>query len=158
MLFRSGMDIANIAGQEAVGSLVKFIDGRPFKSGYRRFRIKTVQGIDDYAMIAEVVRRRYKYALKGEELWPDLILIDGGLGHLHAAQKALEELSAPPVRIASIAKKHEEIYLPEAQGPVRLASTAPARKLLQYVRDEAHRFAQHYHHILRSKKLLNEGP
>ncbi len=153
-----GMDIANIAGQEAVGSLVKFIDGRPFKSSYRRFRIKTVQGIDDYAMIAEVVRRRYKYALKGEELWPDLILIDGGLGHLHAAQKALEELSAPPVRIASIAKKHEEIYLPEAQGPVRLGSTAPARKLLQYVRDEAHRFAQHYHHILRSKKLLNEGP
>jgi excinuclease ABC subunit C len=151
-----GMDIANIAGEEAVGSLVKFIDGKPFKNGYRRFKIKTVKGIDDYAMIAEVVKRRYKYALKGEELWPDLILIDGGLGHLHAAQNALVELKAPPVQIASIAKKHEEIYLPDADKPLRLASNSPARKLLQYVRDEAHRFAQHYHHILRSKKLLNE--
>ena len=80
-----GIDVANIAGAEAVGSLVKFIDGRPFKSGYRRFKIKTVRGIDDYAMIAEVVKRRYKYALAGEELWPDLVLIDGGLGHLHAS-------------------------------------------------------------------------
>ena len=87
-----GIDVANIGGAEAVGSLVKFIDGRPFKSGYRRFKIKTVKGIDDYAMIAEVVRRRYKYALQGEELWPDLILIDGGLGHLHAAEAALSEL------------------------------------------------------------------
>jgi hypothetical protein len=73
---------------------VKFIDGRPFKAGYRRFRIKTVEGSDDYAMIAEVVKRRYKYALRGEELWPDLILIDGGLGQLHAAESALRELFA----------------------------------------------------------------
>jgi excinuclease ABC subunit C len=151
-----GVDIANIGGAEAVGSLVKFIDGKPFKNGYRRFKIKTVRGIDDYAMIAEVVKRRYKYAIKGEELWPDLILIDGGLGHLHAAQEALAELNAPPVKIASIAKKHEEIYLPDTDGPLRLASNSPARRLLQYVRDEAHRFAQHYHHILRGKKLLNE--
>jgi len=152
-----GMDIANIGGAEAVGSLVKFIDGKPFKNGYRRFKIKTVRGIDDYAMIAEVVKRRYKYALKGEELWPDLILIDGGLGHLHAAQHALAQLNAPPVKIASIAKKHEEIYLPDTEKPLRLASNSPARKLLQYVRDEAHRFAQHYHHILRGKKMLNEN-
>ena len=69
-----GIDIAHIGGSEAVGSLVKFIDGRPFKNGYRRFKIKTVTGIDDYAMIAEVVKRRYKYALAGEELWPDLVL------------------------------------------------------------------------------------
>ena len=89
-----GIDIANISGAEAVGSLVKFIDGRPFKNGYRRFKIKTVKGIDDYAMIAEVVRRRYKYALRGEELWPDLILIDGGLGHLHAAEAALKGMIA----------------------------------------------------------------
>ena len=87
-----GIDIANIGGKEAVGSLVKFIDGRPFKAGYRRFKIKTVEGSDDYAMIAEVVRRRYKYALAGEELWPDLILIDGGLGQLHAAENALKQL------------------------------------------------------------------
>jgi excinuclease ABC subunit C len=151
-----GIDIANIGGQEAVGSLVKFIDGRPFKSGYRRFRIKTVIGVDDYAMIREVIRRRYKHAKEGEELWPDLVLIDGGLGHLHAAQEAFAAMEAAPPRLASIAKKHEDIYLPESLAPLRLAPRAPARKLLQYVRDEAHRFAQHYHHILRGKRMLNE--
>lgn len=153
-----GIDVANIGGAEAVGSLVKFIDGRPFKSGYRRFKIKTVKGIDDYAMIAEVVGRRYKYALHGEELWPDLILIDGGLGHLHAAQTALKEMNAPPVKIAAIAKREEEIYLQNSTKPLKLPHHSPVLKLLQYVRDEAHRFAQYYHHILRSKKMLNKKP
>jgi excinuclease ABC subunit C len=175
-----GIDVANIAGADAVGSLVKFIDGRPFKSGYRRFKIKTVKGIDDYAMIAEVVRRRYKYALRGQELWPDLILIDGGLGHLRAAQTALDDMIAAVsqesedsreegregpaqnsrtrnVRIASIAKKQELIYIEGSRTPLKLPSNSAARKLLQYVRDEAHRFAQHYHHILRGKKMLNES-
>jgi len=163
-----GIDIANIGGAEAVGSLVKFIDGRPFKSGYRRFRIKTVQGINDYAMIAEVVRRRYKYALRGEELWPDLILIDGGLGHLRAAEAALNdmvvravaeagsEVERPHSRIASIAKREEDIYLQGSTRPLKLPSHSSVRKLLQYVRDEAHRFAQHYHHILRSKKMFGD--
>jgi excinuclease ABC subunit C len=151
-----GIDVANIAGAEAVGSLVKFIDGRPFKSGYRRFKIKTVKGIDDYAMIAEVVRRRYKYALQGEELWPDLILIDGGLGHLHAAQAVLKEMHAPAVKIAAIAKREEDLYLQGSSKPLKLPRHSPVLKLLQYVRDEAHRFAQHYHHILRSKKVLNK--
>ena len=166
-----GIDVANIAGAEAVGSLVKFIDGKPFKSGYRRFKIKTVKGIDDYAMIAEVVKRRYKYALRGEELWPDLVLIDGGLGHLRAAEAALKDMIAKNlrkstkgkskseirnIRIAAIAKREEEIYLQGSSKPVRLARNSPASKLLQYVRDEAHRFAQHYHHILRSKKTLNK--
>ncbi|MFH1883405.1 MAG: excinuclease ABC subunit UvrC [Planctomycetota bacterium] len=151
-----GIDVANIAGAEAVGSLVKFIDGRPFKSGYRRFKIKTVKGIDDYAMIAEVVKRRYKYALRGEELWPDLVLIDGGLGHLRAAEKALREMKAPAITIASIAKKEEDIYLQGKNKPLKLPARSPARKLLQYVRDEAHRFAQHYHHILRGKKMLSK--
>ncbi|UCG50367.1 MAG: excinuclease ABC subunit UvrC [Phycisphaerales bacterium] len=177
-----GIDIACIGGAEAVGSLVKFIDGRPFKSGYRRFRIKTVKRIDDYAMIAEVVRRRYKYALRGEELWPDLVLIDGGLGHLHAAQAAFNDMIAdnlltqkaaastdkpqnaptglrnalPNLSIASIAKKQEDIFLPGSSKPLKLPANAPARKLLQYVRDEAHRFAQHYHHILRDKKMLSK--
>ncbi len=150
-----GIDVANISGAEAVGSLVKFIDGRPFKSGYRRFKIKTVEGIDDYAMIAEVVKRRYKYALRGEELWPDLILIDGGLGHLHAAETALRQLKATPVKIASIAKREEDIYLLGSSVPAKLPAHSPARKLLQYVRDEAHRFAQHYFHILRDKRMLN---
>ncbi|MBL7153542.1 MAG: UvrB/UvrC motif-containing protein [Phycisphaerae bacterium] len=173
-----GIDVANIAGAEAVGSLVKFIDGKPFKSGYRRFRIKTVKRIDDYAMIAEVVRRRYKYAMRGQELWPDLILIDGGLGHLRAAQNALDDMIAanspksqdnksrkgkhvkamPNARIASIAKKQELIYIQPGGKPLKLPSNSAARKLLQYVRDEAHRFAQHYHHILRGKKMLNNKP
>jgi len=164
-----GMDIANLSGQEAVGSLVKFIDGRPFKSGYRRFRIKTVAGIDDYAMIAEVVRRRYKYALRGEELWPDLILIDGGLGHLHAAEAAfgamiaecraegLADVEPPHTKMASIAKREEDVYLQGESQPLKLPAHSPVRKLLQYVRDEAHRFAQHYHHILRDKKMFDEG-
>ncbi|MGB7582162.1 MAG: excinuclease ABC subunit UvrC [Sedimentisphaerales bacterium] len=154
-----GIDIANIGGKEAVGSLVKFIDGRPFKAGYRRFKIKTVEGSDDYAMIAEVVRRRYKYALAGEELWPDLILIDGGLGQLHAAENALQQITNQKsaisnVKLASIAKREEELYLQESKRPLKLPRNSSALKLLQYVRDEAHRFAQHYHHLLRSKKLL----
>jgi excinuclease ABC subunit C len=161
-----GIDVANIAGAEAVGSLVKFIDGRPFKSGYRRFRIKGVEGIDDYAMVAEVVKRRYKYALRGEELWPDLILIDGGLGHLHAAEEALRRVITAEgaehaekliinTRLAAIAKREEEIYLQGTAKPLKLPRHSPVLKLLQYVRDEAHRFAQHYHHILRSKRLLD---
>jgi excinuclease ABC subunit C len=153
-----GIDIANISGTEAVGSLVKFIDGKPFKSGYRRFKIKTVKGIDDYAMIAEVVKRRYKYALAGEELWPDLVLIDGGLGHLHAAEEAFRQINAPLPPIASIAKREEEIFVQGNTIGLKLAARAPARRLLQYVRDEAHRFAQHYHHLLRSKKLLEKAP
>ncbi|MFC1652166.1 UvrB/UvrC motif-containing protein [Planctomycetota bacterium] len=161
-----GMDIATIQGAESVGSLVKFIDGRPFKDGYRRFRIKTVPGMDDYAMMAEVVCRRYKYAMLGEELWPDVILIDGGLGQLHAAEKALHTLHLDAVgqesiapmpettTLIALAKKEELIYRRGHTDPVRLTAHAPARKLVQYVRDEAHRFAQHYHHILRSKKML----
>jgi excinuclease ABC subunit C len=152
-----GIDVAHISGAEAVGALVKFIDGRPFKSGYRRFKIKTVQGIDDYAMIAEVVKRRYKYALRGEELWPDLVLIDGGQGHLHVAEMTLREMKAARlVRIAAIAKREEEIYLQGSSKPVKLPAHSSVLKLMQYVRDEAHRFAQHYHHILRRKKMLNE--
>jgi len=151
-----GIDVANISGAESVGSLVKFIDGRPFKSGYRRFKIKTVKGIDDYAMIAEVVKRRYKYALAGEELWPDLVLIDGGLGHLRAAEKAFKKMNAPIPKIAAIAKKQEEIFLQDSNKPLKLPRTSPTLKLLQYVRDEAHRFAQHYFHILRKKKMLNK--
>lgn len=151
-----GIDIAHIAGSEAVGSLVKFIDGRPFKNGYRRFKIKTVAGIDDYAMIAEVVKRRYKYALAGEELWPDLVLIDGGLGQLHAAEQAFKEMNAPMPKIASIAKREEDLYLQGSHIPIKLPRNSPVLKLLQYVRDEAHRFAQHYHHILRRKKVLDE--
>ncbi|MCF7956222.1 MAG: excinuclease ABC subunit UvrC [Phycisphaerae bacterium] len=151
-----GFDIAHISGTDTVGSLVKFIDGRPFKSGYRKFKIKTVSGIDDYACMKEVLTRRYKHAKEGEELFPDLILIDGGKGQLHAAEDAFRQMNAPIPLIASLAKREEEIFVRGKEDSIKLPPNNPARKLLQYVRDEAHRFAQHYHHILRKKKMLGQ--
>jgi len=151
-----GFDIAHIAGSETVGSLVKFIDGKPFKAGYRRYKIKTVSGIDDYASLKEVLIRRFSRAAAGEELWPDLVLIDGGIGQLHAAEDAFKELKVAPPRLVSIAKREEIIYVSGKDEPLKLPANNSAKKLLQYVRDEAHRFAQHYHHILRRKKMLGE--
>ena len=149
-----GFDIAHIAGAETVGSLVKFIDGKPFRSGYRRYKIKTVKGIDDYACLQEVISRRYAKAAAGAELWPDLVLIDGGIGQLNAVARVFKQMDVPTPPLASIAKKEELIYIFGQDNPLRLPANSPARKLLQYVRDEAHRFAQHYHHILRRKKTL----
>ena len=152
-----GFDIAHLGGTDTVGSLVKFIDGRPFKDGYRRFKIKTVQGIDDYASLQEVLRRRYKHAAEGEELWPDLILIDGGLGQLHAIQEVFAEFDGKKPYLASLAKREELIYISGRENPLKLPPNAPVRKLLQYVRDEAHRFAQHYHHLLRKKSVFSDS-
>ena len=151
-----GIDIANLHGQESVGSLVCFIDGRPFKAGYKRFRIATVEGIDDYAMIREVILRRYRYAAGGEELYPDVILIDGGLGQLHAAMSAFADMDIRPPMVTSLAKREEEIYIQARSKPIRLPRNDPALRLLQQVRDEAHRFAQHYHHLLRRKRMFDE--
>jgi len=151
-----GFDIAHISGEATVGPLVKFIDGRPFKSGYRRFKIKTVTGIDDYACMQEVITRRYKHANEGEELFPDLVLIDGGKGQLHAVEEAFEKMGAPMPLLASLAKREEEIFIHGREESIKLPANNSARKLLQYVRDEAHRFAQHYHHLLRKKKMLGE--
>ena len=152
-----GFDIAHISGAETVGSLVRFIDGRPFKAGYRRYKIKTVSGIDDYACLKEVLLRRYRHAAAGEELWPDLVLVDGGIGQLHAAQDAFKELKVSPPKLVALAKKEEIIYIGGKDEPLKLPATNPAKKLLQYVRDEAHRFAQHYHHILRKRKTLGDS-
>jgi excinuclease ABC subunit C len=151
-----GIDIANLQGEESVGALVCFIDGKPFKGGYRRFRIKTVQGQDDYAMIREVVQRRYRRAAEGEELYPDVIMIDGGLGQLHAAMEACREMFVRPPMVVSLAKKEEEIYTQARQRPIRLPRNDAALRLLQQIRDEAHRFAQHYHHMLRSRRQFDE--
>ncbi len=151
-----GIDIANLQGTESVGSLVCFIDGVPFKSGYRRFGIKTVEGQDDYAMIREVVRRRYRLAGEGEEMFPEVIMIDGGLGQLHAAMEACGEMFVKPPMLVALAKREEEIYIQARGRPVKLPRNDPALRLLQQVRDEAHRFAQHYHHILRSKRQFDE--
>lgn len=148
------IDIATLAGTESVGSLVCFIDGKPFKPGYKRFKIKTVQGQDDYAMIREVIQRRYRYAAGGEELYPDIIIIDGGLGQLHAALEAFGDMIIRPPMVIALAKREEEIYIQARSQPVRLKRHDPALRILQHARDEAHRFAQHYHHILRKKRTF----
>jgi len=155
-----GADIAHLAGAETVGSIVTFIDGKPFKSGYRRFKIVSHDRNDDYASMREVVWRRYRYAGMDESLFPDIILIDGGKGQLAAAQAAFDELEFRPPALLSLAKKEELIYVYGRGEPLKLKRTDPALRLLQYVRDEAHRFAQAYHHILRRKKVLGEkaGP
>ena len=151
-----GIDIANLQGQDSVGSLVCFIDGKPFKPGYRRFQIKTVEGQDDYAMIREVIHRRYRQASTGEELYPDIILIDGGLGQLHAALEAFSEMDMRPPMVISLAKKEELVYTQAKSTPLKMSRNNEALRLLQQVRDEAHRFAQHYHHILRRKRVFDE--
>ena len=152
-----GIDIAHLAGGETCGSMVCFIDGKPFKSGYRRYKIKTVEGNDDFACIREVVWRRYKYAGMNAELFPDIILIDGGAGQLSAACSAFDELEFRPPMLISLAKKQEEIFVHGRKGgAIRLARNNAALRLLQSVRDEAHRFAQHYHHILRRRATLQQ--
>jgi len=149
------IDIAHLGGNETVGSKVCFIDGRPFKSEYRRYRIQTVTN-DDYSSIREVVSRRYREAGEGQELYPEVILIDGGLGQLHAAMEAFETLAVRPPMVISLAKKEELIYVQRRSEPVRLGRENPGLRLCQAIRDEAHRFAQHYHHILRRKRTLEE--
>lgn len=151
-----GIDIANLMGKEVVGSLVSFYDGQPLKQAYRRYRIKTVEGQDDFASIAEVVRRRYgKMAENGEE-FPDIILIDGGKGQLGAAAAAMAEAGAKPKVLMSLAKQDEIPYVAGKTEPLPLSRRNAGLKLLQHVRDESHRFAQHYHHILRRKAMFGE--
>jgi excinuclease ABC subunit C len=150
-----GFDIAHLQGNETVASKVCFIDGRPFKDEYRRFRIRTV-GNDDFAAMREVISRRYREAGLGEELFPDVILIDGGVGQLAAALDAFHVLGAQPPMVISLAKKEELIHVRGRPEPIKLGRENPGLRLLQSVRDEAHRFAQHYHHVLRRKKTLGE--
>jgi excinuclease ABC subunit C len=151
-----GIDIAHLQGGEMVGSKVCFIDGVPFKDGYRRYKIKHGQGNNDYLSIQEVVSRRYREAGASNELYPDVILIDGGLGQLHAAMDVFRTMDVKPPMVISLAKKEELVYTQAKSEPIRLARNNTGLKLLQYVRDEAHRFAQHYHHILRRKSQLEE--
>ena len=150
-----GVDIAHLQGGQTVASLVQFIDGLPFKPGYRRFKIHRAAN-DDFRSIHEVVARRFKRLHDESEMFPDILLIDGGKGQLNAAMAAFREHEITPPVVLSLAKKEEEIFLPGQSDPVRLSRHAFALRLLQYVRDEAHRFAQHYHHLLRRKATLDE--
>jgi excinuclease ABC subunit C len=166
-------DISNIQGSNPVGSMVTFEDGAPKPARYRRFKIKRVTGIDDYAMMQEMLRRRFRrlaesrgkgahngtrvdgsYATRKEETWgivPDLVLIDGGKGHLSSALEVFLELGIDFVPLASIAKENEWLYVPQTPEPIVLARNSQALHLVQRVRDEAHRFAVTYHRKLRSK-------
>jgi len=150
------IDIAHLQGGEMVGSKVTFIDGVPFKDSYRRYRIRHGQGNNDYLSIQEVVSRRYREAGANNELYPDVILIDGGPGQLHAALDAFKTMEVKPPMVISLAKKEEIVYTQARTEPLRLPRNNAALRLLQYIRDEAHRFAQHYHHILRHKAQLEE--
>ena len=163
-----GYDISNIQGTAATGSMVVFVKGVPRKSDYRRFRIRTVGGADDYAMMQEVLRRRFKRAKQrmsesanqriGGDVWaimPDLIIVDGGKGQLNAALEVLEEHGLKgEVPAVGLAKKQEEVFLPGRSQPLVLPRDSQGLHLLQRVRDEAHRFAIGYHRQLRAKKTL----
>lgn len=151
-----GIDIAHLQGGEIVGSKVCFIDGVPFKDGYRRYKIKHGQGNNDYLSIQEVVSRRYREAGQNNELYPDVILIDGGLGQLHAAMDVFKTMDVRPPMVISLAKKEELVYMQAKGEPLKLPRNNAALRMLQYIRDEAHRFAQHYHHILRRKTTMEE--
>lgn len=152
-------DISNIRGTSAVGSMVVFENGRPRTSNYRRFKIQSVSGIDDYAMMQEVLRRRFK-RIKAQDAssWaavPDLVLIDGGKGHLTSAQQVMQGLEIDSIPLAALAKENEEIFLPGRRQSLVLPRDSQALYLLQRIRDEAHRFALSYHLKVRKRATLN---
>ncbi len=153
------VDISNTSGTLAVGSLVTFVDGQPQRSDYKRFRIRTVDGADDYAMLGEVLRRRLA---RTEWELPDLLLIDGGRGQLTTALLASREAGRPDLPLASLAKEEELVFRPAKSLPIRLPNGSRGKHLLQQVRDETHRFALAYHRTLRGKtglqSVLDEIP
>jgi excinuclease ABC subunit C len=147
----AAFDVSNLQGEEAVASMVFFDNGKPKKSQYRRYKIKNVQGINDYEMIEEAVTRYLSHLDEKNVEKPDMILIDGGKGQLAFAQKALKKY-AYDIPIFAIAKRLEEIFTVGRKEPIIIARTSPALKLLQKIRDEAHRFAITYHKTLRDRK------
>ncbi len=145
-----GYDISNIHGSNSVGSMVTFRNAIPLKSGYRHFRIRMVDGIDDFAMMGEVLTRRFERIRSGGTRRPDLVLVDGGKGQVSAALKAIESTGVSGIPVIGLAKRNEEIILPGNPDPLRLPSRSPVLRLLQRIRDESHRFAVDYHRKLRS--------
>ncbi len=154
-------DISDIRGTSAVGSMAVFEDGRPRTSAYRRFKIRAVPGIDDYAMMQEVLRRRFgRFNSRDNSSWavaPDLVLIDGGKGHLSSAIDAMRDLGVDSVPLASLAKENEDVFLPGESQPLAVPRNSPALYLLQRIRDEAHRFALSYHLRVRRKAVMTSA-
>jgi excinuclease ABC subunit C len=152
-----GYDISDIQGMAAVGSMVVFDKGKPKPAHYRRFKIKTVSAANDYAMLQEVLRRRFRRAGGASDSWailPDLVLIDGGRGQLNAAREVIEEAGVGSVPVASLAKENEEIFTPQKPEPIILPRSSPGLQLLQRLRDEAHRFALGYHQRVRRRETF----
>jgi excinuclease ABC subunit C len=145
-------DVSNLGESFAVAGMVRFVNGRPQRSSYRRYKIRSVAGQNDFAMMIEAVERRLARLEKEESPFPDMLLIDGGKGQLSSAQKALARFRDPPM-VVSLAKKEETIYSPYAPGPVQLDVTHPGRRLVQRVRDEVHRWAITYHRTIRGKQF-----
>ena len=145
-------DISNHGAEFAVGSMSSFIGGIPNKSGYRKFKIKTITGRDDFAMIGEIVKRRYYRLLEENSTLPDLILIDGGKGQLSAALKSLESLGIK-LPCISLAKENEEVYLPKTKDPIVIPKHKESLKILQYARDETHRFGVAYNRTIRKNQI-----
>ena len=151
-------DISNIQGKNTTASLVTFQDGYPNKKEYRKFKIKEIDKPDDFESMRQVIRRRYKRVIKENLPYPDLIIIDGGKGQLSSACEALKELNIyNKINIIGLAKKLEEVYLPNDSMPVLLNKKSYYLKLLQQIRNEAHRFAINYHKHLRSKEFIRSG-
>jgi excinuclease ABC subunit C len=150
----AAFDVSNLGSQDAVGSLVFFRDGRPLKSRYRRFKIKTVAGQDDFAMMAEVVRRYFNRLTEEKKEYPDLVLIDGGKGQLSSAVNTLHELGIDKQSVAALAKRLDEVFLPNRSEPLMIPKGSASLRLLQRIRDEAHRFAVGYHRKLRKRRTM----
>lgn len=147
-------DISNLQGTDTVASMVVFEDGKPKKSLYRKFIIKTVEGPDDFSSMREVIERRYSRLLEENQLLPDLIMVDGGKGQLSSAVEILDNLGFKDYNIIGLAKRLEEVFLPEKSDPELIPKTSSGLKLLQQVRDEAHRFAITFHRERRSKRII----
>ncbi len=147
-------DISNLQGTDTVASMVVFVDGKPKKSLYRKFAIKTVSGPDDFASMEEVITRRYTRLKEQGDPLPDLIMVDGGKGQLSTAIYALRLLGLKNFEIIGLAKRLEEVFLPRDPEPVLIPKTSSALRLLQQVRDEAHRFAITFHRLKRSKRTF----
>jgi excinuclease ABC subunit C len=149
-----GYDISSIHGAEQVGAMVVWENGGLKKDDYKRFRIKTVAGADDFASLAEMLRRRYARSLEQGDPLPDLVLIDGGRGQLNVGLAVLQELGLDWIPVVALAKQREEVYRSEALEPLVLDPTSPALHTLQKIRDEAHRFAVTYHKTLRTRRTI----
>lgn len=147
-------DISNIQGTDSVASMVVFVDAKPRKSEYRKFKIKTVEGPDDFASMQEVIERRYKRLREEGGEFPDLIMVDGGKGQLSSAVEILGRLGVADQPIIGLAKRLEEVFLPGKSEPEMIPKTSTGLRMLQQIRDEAHRFAITYHRTLRTKRTL----